>query len=120
MGFLLKEQILSEKYTWSDGTVSDELSQQRFKDMVERVIKNDITPMPRYKDEYIVAMTEEEKSFISATSIAFGINKTLCSSVESARERIRNKMKELSFPSGHCYPFLGIKTWKLTLKTYQT
>ena len=54
--------------------------------------------MPRYKDEYIVAMTEEEKSFISATSIAFGINKTLCSSVESARERIRNKMKELSFP----------------------
>lgn len=27
-------------------------------------------------------MTEEEKSFISATSIAFGINKTLCSSVE--------------------------------------
>ena len=28
--------------------------------MVERVIKNDITPMPRYKDEYIVAMTEEE------------------------------------------------------------
>lgn len=39
MGFLLKEQILSEKYTWSDGTVSDELSQQRFKDMVERVIK---------------------------------------------------------------------------------
>ena len=98
IGFLLKEQILSEKYTWSDGTVSDDLSQERFKDMVERVIKNDITPMPRYKDEYIVAMTEEEKSFISATSIAFGINKTLCSSVESARERIRNKMKELSFP----------------------
>lgn len=107
MGFLLKEQILSEKYTWSDGTVSDELSQQRFKDMVERVIKNDITPMPRYKDEYIVAMTEEEKSFISATSIAFGINKTLCSSVESARERIRNKMKELSFPIWTLLSILG-------------
>lgn len=63
--------------------------------------------MPRYKDEYIVAMTEEEKSFISATSIAFGINKTLCSSVESARERIRNKMKELSFPIWTLLSILG-------------
>ena len=98
IGFLLKEQILSGIYSWSDGTVSDELTQERFKEMVERVMKNDITPMPRYKDEFIVAMTEEEKSFISATSIAFNINKSLCSSVESARERIRGKMKELSFP----------------------
>lgn len=107
IGFLLKEQILSGKYTWSDGTVSDELSQERFKDMVERVIKNDITPIPRYKDEYIVAMTEEEKAFISSTSTAFNINRSLCSSVESVRERIRSRMKELSFPIWTLIDILG-------------
>src|SRR5699024_10342149 len=50
------------------------------------------------KDKYIVAMTPEEKAFNEATSVAFGIPLNLCTSIEQTRERIRNKMKEFSFP----------------------
>lgn len=51
-----------------------------------------------YMDKYIVEMTEAEKSFNETTSYAFGIPLNLCTSVEQTRERIRNKMKEFSFP----------------------
>ena len=64
----------------------------------DEVLKLENTPNNRYKDKYIVTLTPEEKSFIDATSIAFGISKTQCSSIEAARDRIRVKMKELSFP----------------------
>ena len=62
------------------------------------IISLQITPNPRYKDKYIVEMTEAEKSFNETTSYAFGIPLNLCTSVEQTRERIRNKMKEFSFP----------------------
>ena len=97
MGFLLKEYY-GGKYTWSDETTSDELTIEKMKEMIDEVLKLENTPNNRYKDKYIVTLTPEEKSFIDATSIAFGISKTQCSSIEAARDRIRVKMKELSFP----------------------
>jgi len=98
LGFLLKEYINDGKYTWSDGLSSDELSLDKFKDMVDEVIKLDNTPNNRYREKYIVTMTPEEKSFIEATSKAFDISKSLCSSLEQSRERIRARMKEFAFP----------------------
>ncbi len=98
MGFLMKEYVLDGKYTWSDGVSSDELNIDKFKEMVDEVIKLDSTPNPRYRDKYIVTMTPEEKSFIETTVTAFGVQKSLCSSVEQARERIRARMKEFGFP----------------------
>lgn len=98
MGFLLKEYV-DDKYSWSDGLSSDNMSLQKMKEMVEEVIKNDNTPNNRYRDKFIVTMTPEEKSFIEGTSMAFDIAKTSCSSVEAARDRIRGKMKQsLYFP----------------------
>lgn len=97
IGFLLKEYV-DGSYSWSDGLTNDELSVLKLKEMVSEVISLQITPNPRYKDKYIVAMTNEEKAFNEATSTAFGISKNLCTSVEQTRERIRNKMKEYSFP----------------------
>lgn len=97
MGFVLKEYI-NGTYSWSDGLTNDVLDLNKLKEMVSEIISLQITPNTRYKDKFIVAMTEAEKSFNETTSYAFGIPLNLCSSVEQTRERIRNKMKELSFP----------------------
>ena len=98
MGFLLKEYV-DDRYSWSDGLSSDNMSLQKMKEMVEEVIKNDNTPNSRYRDKFIVTMTPEEKAFIEGTSMAFDIAKASCSSVEAARDRIRGKMKQsLYFP----------------------
>lgn len=92
------KEYFGGKYSWSDGTTSDELTLDKMKEMIDEVLKLENTPNSRYKDKYIVTMTPEEKSFIDTTSVAYGISKTQCSSIEAARERIRAKMKELSFP----------------------
>lgn len=97
LGFLLKE-YKDGSYGWSDGITNDPLDINKLKEMVAEVIQLQITPSSRYKDKYIVAMTPEEKAFNEATSVAFGIPRNLCTSVEQTRERIRGKMKELSFP----------------------
>lgn len=97
LGFVLKEYI-DGSYSWSDGLTTDSLNLDKLKEMVAEVIHLQITPNARYKDKYIVAMTREEKAFNKATSIAFGIPLHLCTSIEQTRERIRNKMKEYSFP----------------------
>ena len=98
LGFLLKEYVNDGRYTWSDGLSSGELSLEKFKDMIDEVIKLDNTPNNRYREKYIVTMTPEEKGFIEATSKAFDISKSLCSSLEQSRERIRARMKEFAFP----------------------
>lgn len=113
IGFLMKEHITDGQYTWSDGISSDELTPERFKEMVEEVIKLDNTPNPRYKDKYIVTVSDEIRSFFDSTSIAFEINKSFCSSVENTRDYVRSKMKALAFP---LWTLKGIVA-KETLKT---
>ena len=97
LGFILKEYI-DGAYSWSDGLTNDALNLEKLKEMVAEIINLQITPNSRYKDKFIVAMTPEEKAFNEATSVAFGIPLNLCTSIEQTRERIRNKMKEYSFP----------------------
>lgn len=97
LGFVLKEYT-DGAYSWSDGLTNDPLSLDKLKEMVAEIINLQITPNPRYKDKYIVAMTSEEKAFNEATSIAFGIPLNLCTSIVQTRKHIRNKMKEFSFP----------------------
>lgn len=97
MGFLLKEYT-DGTYNYSDGTLNDVLSVAKLKEMVSEIIKHQVNPIPRYKDKYIVTTTAEEKAFNEASSKIFGIPIHLCNSVEQTRERIRQKMKDLSFP----------------------
>lgn len=97
MGFVLKEYI-NGPYSWSDDLTNDVLDLNKLKEMVNEIISLQITPNPRYKDKYIVEMSDAEKAFNEITSYAFGIPLNLCTSVEQTRERIRNKMKEFSFP----------------------
>lgn len=97
LGFLLKEYC-GGKYTWSDDTTSDELTVDKMKEMIHEILQQEKTPNPRYRDKYIVTMPQEVKAFIDITSKAFGISESQCTSVEAARERVRAKMRELSFP----------------------
>ena len=97
LGFLLKEYC-GGKYTWSDGTASDELTLDKMKEMIHEILQQEKTPNLRYRDKYIVTMPQEVKAFIDVSSKAFGISKSQCTSIEATRERIRGKMRELSFP----------------------
>lgn len=97
LGFLLKEYA-NDAYRWSDGQVSDNMSILKLKEMIDEIIKLQMTPNPRYKDKYIVTMTNEEKAFSATTAYAFNIPENQCASIEQTRVRIRTKMKELAFP----------------------
>lgn len=97
MGFLLKEYT-DGTYNYSDGLNNDVLNVTKLKEMVSEIIKHQVNPIPRYKDKYIVKTTAEEKAFNEASSKIFGIPINLCTSVEQTRGRIRQKMKEMSFP----------------------
>lgn len=97
MGFLLKEYT-DGTYNYSDGTINDILDVAKLKEMVSEIIKHQVNPIPRYKDKYIVTTSPAEKAFNKASSKIFEIPIMFCSSVEQTRERIRQKMKGLSFP----------------------
>lgn len=97
LGFVLKEYA-DETYTWSDGLRNEILTSDKIVDMVSDIIKLQNTPTMRYTDKEIVTLTEEDKAFNKASSKIFKIPETSCTSIEATRERIRQKMKELSFP----------------------
>lgn len=111
MGFILKEYTTGT-FSWSDGLTNDILNVNKLKEMIDEVIRLEITPNPRYKDKYIVAMTDEEKAFNEITSAAFGIPIHMCTSVPNTRERIRSKMKEYSFPIWTLKSILGEEVLK--------
>ena len=98
LGFVMKEYVKRGDLTWSDDVQSTDLTVDKFKEMVDEVIKQDNTPNKRYQNKYIVAMTPEEKAFINTTSTGFKIDKQVCSSLESTRARIRYSMVNLMFP----------------------
>ncbi|WP_194611685.1 hypothetical protein [Clostridium vitabionis] len=97
IGFVLKEYT-DGTYSWSDGLSNDALTLDRLKEMIDEVIKLQITPNNKYKDKYIVALTAEEKAFNESSATAFNVSKSLCTSAEQTRGVIRNKMKEYGFP----------------------
>jgi hypothetical protein len=97
LGFLLKEYA-NDIYRWSDGQISDNMSIEKLKEMIKEVIDLQNTSNNRYKEKYIVTMTEEERAFTSATAKIFNIPENQCASIEQIRDRLRSKMKQLSFP----------------------
>jgi len=97
LGFLLKEYA-NDIYRWSDGQISDNMSPDKLKEMIKEIIDQQNTPNNRYKEKYIVTMTEEERIFTSATAKIFNIPENQCASIEQIRDRLRSRMKELVFP----------------------
>lgn len=97
MGFVLKEYATSN-FFWSNGSSSEAMTTDRMKTMIANALNQRFAPSPKYKEEYIVAMSANIRSFLNCTSTAFRIPLTNCGSVESVRDQIRIKMKGLTFP----------------------
>lgn len=97
MGFVLKEYAISD-YFWSNGSNSESMSGDKMKQMIANAINQRVTPNRNYKEEYIVAMSSEQKAFLNCTAKVFNIASSNCGSIESARDQVRSKMKQLTFP----------------------
>lgn len=97
MGFVLKEYATAD-YFWSNGPFSESMTPEKMKQMIANAINQKFSPSSKYKEEYIVAMSTNQRCFLQCTSTAFHIPMLQCGSIESARDQIRIKMKGLTFP----------------------
>lgn len=97
LGFVLKEYA-NGAYSYSDNLTTIPLDAEKLASMISEIIKQDNTPDKRYKDKFIVTMTEEEREFNRATSIIFDIPEMYCVSITETRSRIREQMKGFTFP----------------------
>ncbi|SDJ32367.1 hypothetical protein SAMN04487760_10564 [Lachnospiraceae bacterium G41] len=97
LGFVLKEYANSI-YSYSDNMTTDTLDTEKLATMISEIIKQENTPDKRYKDKFIVTLTEEERAFNNATAQAFNVDPKYCVSITDTRSRIREQMKAFSFP----------------------
>lgn len=97
MGFVLKEYATAD-YFWSNGSTSESMSVDKMKMAIANAMRQTVSPDKKYKPEYIVAMSAEQRAFLKCTSEAFRIPMAQCGSIESARDQVRISMKKLSFP----------------------
>lgn len=97
LGFVLKEYATGD-YFWSNGSNSETMTVDKMKTMIANAINQQVSPGKNFREEFIVAMSAEQRAFLSCTSKAFGISAAQCGSVENARDQIRISMKRLSFP----------------------
>lgn len=98
MGFVLREYV-DGSYSYSDDlAMSGVLTTDKLKEMIEEVIKRQLTPSMRYRNKYIVKLTENERAFNEASSKIFEIPLDQCVNIERTRDRIRNQMKKHAFP----------------------
>lgn len=97
MGFVLKEYTTAD-YFWSNGSTSESMSVDKMKMAIANAMKQTVSPDKKYKPEYIVAMSAEQRAFLKCTSEVFRIPMAQCGSIESARDQVRISMKKLSFP----------------------
>lgn len=105
MGFVLKEYAVSD-YFWSNDLNSESMSVEKMKQMIANALNQKVTPSRNYKEEYIVAMSAEQKTFLTCTSRVFHIPLAQCGSIEAARDQIRSRMKQLPFPIWCLKPLL--------------
>lgn len=97
LGFVLKEYA-NGVYSYSDNLQTVPLDTDKLALMISEVIKLENTPDKKYKDKYIVTLTESERAFNKATAQVFGIEEKYCVSITETRSRIREQMKGYSFP----------------------
>ena len=81
--------------------------------MISEIIKQDNTPEKRYKDKFIVTLTEEERAFNKATSVAFKYcRNVLCFCLRKQGHVSEKQMKGFSFPIWVIKYVLDNKTFK--------
>jgi len=97
LGFVLKDYI-GNQYGYDDSIAGGEMNLANLSAMIEWVIKYAAGQDTKYREKYIVTMTEEIRKFNELTCAAFSINAEQCTNIPNTRNYIRNRMKELAFP----------------------
>ena len=116
LGFVLKEYA-NGIFSYSDNLTTVPLDTDKLATMISEIIKQENTPDKRYKDKFIVTLTDKERAFNKATSLAFDIPEMYCVSITETRSRIREQMKSFSFPIWVIKYVLDGKTFKTSKET---
>lgn len=95
LGFVLKEYATSN-YFWTNGSLTKPMDESIMKEMIAKVMQPG--GKSSGKEEYIVTMTAEVRLFLQKTAEIFHIPSAECSSVESAKNQIRIRMRAFRFP----------------------
>ncbi len=97
LGFVLKDYI-GDKYGYEDVTTGGDMNLANLQAMVEWVVQYAAGKDTKYREKYIVTMTEEIRKFYELTCTSFRIGSEQCNNIPNTRNFIRNRMKELTFP----------------------
>lgn len=97
LGFCLKEYA-KNNYFWSNHSNTEAMTPDKMKTMIANALNQRTNESKNYKDEFIVTMTPQIRTFLKGSSDVFGIPEAQCTSVESTRDQIRIKMKGYQFP----------------------
>ena len=97
LGFVLKEYANGD-YFWSNGSNNEAMTVEKMKTMIANAINQEVSPSNKFREEFIVEMSENQRAFLNCTAKAFKIAPSQCGSIESARDQIRISMKRLAFP----------------------
>ena len=97
LGFVLKEYA-GGNYLWTNDSTSEAMTVDKMKTMIANAINQEVSPGRNFREEYIAAMSVEQRAFLNCTTKAFRIPPAQCGSIERARDQIRISMKRLSFP----------------------
>lgn len=97
LGFVLKDK-LGDKYGYEDVTTGGDMNLANLQAMIEWVIQYAAGKDNKYREKYIVTMTEEIRKFYELTCASFGIGLDQCNNIPNTRNFVRNRMKELTFP----------------------
>lgn len=97
LGFVLKEYTTGD-YFWSNHSLDEPMTADKMKSMIGTELTQRVNPARNYKPEYIRAMNENQRAFLTGTARAFRIPAAQCASLDSTRDQVRIRMKGLSFP----------------------
>lgn len=97
MGFVLKEYATSD-YFWSSVSTTLPMTEEKMSGMINEAINQSAAPSPKFKNEYLVEMSMNQRRFLQCSAQVFNIPAEHCGSIEAARRQIRIQMMNLSFP----------------------
>ncbi len=97
LGFVLKEYATPD-FFWSNGSRSEQMTVDKMKTMIGNAVTELVSHDSKYKEEFIVTMSPDVRSFLNCAVIAFDLTRSACGSVESTRDQLRIKMKSFAFP----------------------
>ena len=117
LGFVLKDYV-GDQYGYEDDVTGGEMNLANLQAMIDWVIKYAAGQDTKYREKYIVTMTEAVRKFNELTAAAFGLGLEQCTNIPNTRNFIRNRMKELTFPIWcleYCLNDLHLETDKDTV-----